>query len=202
MNVYDFDNTIFIPDSSYCFVRYCARHYLRAVCTAMPASLWQLVLYLRDGRTDAQKLKEAMFSFLNRIDNVDRVVEEFWEEHFGRVEDWYLRQRRDDDLIISASPEFLLRPVAERLGVSLIATPMNPFTGKIEGRNCHDEEKVRRYQEEYADVRIENFYSDSLWDAPMARLAEKAWMVKEHALRPWPEDEEDGCRRGRKRSRR
>ena len=186
MNVYDFDNTVFVPDSSYCFVRFCMRHYPRAVCGMIPASLWQLLLYLRDGRQDAQKLKESLFSFLNRIDDIERVVDEFWEAHFGQIEDWYLRQKRADDLIISASPEFLLRPAADRLGVSLIATRMNPYTGKISGRNCHDREKTRRFFEQYAPDSVENFYSDSLSDAPMAALARQAWLVKDHRCIPWP----------------
>ena len=188
MNVYDFDETIFVPDSSYCFVRFCMRHYPRAVFKILPGALWQFILYLREGRKDAGKLKESMFSFLNRVDNVERIVEEFWEENFGRIEPWYLQQKRSDDLIISASPDFLLRPAAEKLGVSLIATPMNPYTGKIHGKNCHDREKVRRFLERYDAGSVENFYSDSLSDTPMAALARSAFLVKDHRLFPWPEE--------------
>ena len=103
------------------------------------------------------------------------------------MEAWYLLQKRSDDLIISASPDFLLRPAAERLGVSLIATPMNPYTGRIQGKNCHDEEKVRRYLEHYDRYSVENFYSDTLSDTPMAKLAARAWLVKDHQCFPWPE---------------
>lgn len=186
MNVYDFDETIFVPDSSYCFVRFCARHYPRAVFKVLPGTLWQFILYLREGRNDAGKLKESMFSFLNRVDSVERIVEEFWEENFGRIEPWYLQQKRSDDLIISASPEFLLRPAAEKLGVSLIATPMNPYTGKIQGKNCHDREKVRRFLEQYDRDSVESFYSDSLTDTPMAELARRAFLVKDRQFLPWP----------------
>ena len=186
MNVFDFDNTIFVPDSSYCFFMFCLRHYTRATGRAIPNSLLQFVKYVKDGRRDAQKLKEALFSYLNRIDSVERVVEEFWEENFCRIEDWYLRQKREDDLIISASPEFLLKPAADRLGVSLIATQMNPYTGKIQGKNCHDEEKVRRFLACYPADSVENFYSDSLSDTPVARLAEKAWLVQKQQCLSWP----------------
>lgn len=186
MNVYDFDNTIFVPDSSYCFVLYCMRHYPRAVLKVLPGTLWQFILYLREGRKDAGRLKESMFSFLNRVDDVERIVQEFWEENYGRIEPWYLEQKRSDDLIISASPDFLLRPAAERLGVSLIATPMNPYTGKIQGKNCHDREKVRRFLEHYDRDSVENFYSDSLTDTPMAKLARDAFFVKDRQLLPWP----------------
>ena len=109
----------------------------------------------------------------------------FWNEYFCRMEPWYLEQMKSDDLIISASPEFLLRPAAEKLGVRLIATPMNPYTGKISGKNCHDLEKKRRFLEEYPEEAIENFYSDSRSDQPMAELAKSAWLVKEHQCFPW-----------------
>ena len=104
MNVYDFDETIFVPDSSFCFVRFCMRHYPRAVFRVLPGTLWQFILYLREGRKDAGKLKESMFSFLNRVDNVDRIVEEFWEENFARIEPWYLQRKRGDRIPAESHP--------------------------------------------------------------------------------------------------
>ena len=185
MNVYDFDNTIFTPDSSTCFILFCLRHYPRAVLKAMPPAAPEAVQYFAGGRKDAKRLKEALFSFLNRLDNVDAVVSEFWEEYSGNLESWYLKQRRDDDLIISASPEFLLRPITEQLGVRLLATQMNPYNGRIRGRNCHDEEKVRRFLEVWPADSIDAFYSDSLSDAPLARLAKQAWLVQDGICLPW-----------------
>lgn len=188
MNVYDFDDTVFTPDSSLCFLCYSLRCYPRAVSSILPASIWQLFCYLKEGRKNAKKLKESLFSFLNRIDSVDALVEDFWDEYFDHIEPWYLAQKRADDLIISASPEFLLRPAAKRLGVQLIATKMDPYSGKIKGRNCHDSEKVRRFLEEYPDSEIDSFYSDSLSDTPLAVLAKQAFFVQNHQLAPWPAD--------------
>ena len=186
MNTYDFDQTIFYPDSSYCFVMYCLRHYPRAVLHALPAACFVGLLHLM-GKANTQKLKEKVFSFLPRLDDVERIVAEFWDGHRDHVASWYLEQKREDDVIISASPEFLLRPIAEELGVSLLATPMDPYTGRILGWNCHDTEKVRRFREAYPDAQIEAFYSDSLSDSPMAELAERAFLVKNGELSPWPE---------------
>lgn len=191
MNVYDFDNTIFTPDSSACFIRFCLRHYPRAVSRAVLPSAWQGLLYLLEGRKDAQQLKQSLFSFLNRIDNIERVVDEFWKENLKRVELWYLQQKKSDDLIISASPEFLLRPAADALGVRLIATPMNPYTGEIIGKNCHDLEKERRFLELFSADQLEEFYSDSLSDTPMAKLAERAFLVIGGQFTPWPDSKKD-----------
>ena len=148
MNVYDFDKTIFYPDSSYCFVRYCLRHYPRAVLTALPISAKNGLLWAAK-QADTKALKESVFSFLPRIDNIEQVITEFWNEYRSHITDWYRKQQRPDDLIISASPELLLRPIAEELGFSLIATRMDPYTGHILGNNCHDSEKISRFLNSY-----------------------------------------------------
>lgn len=185
MNVYDFDETIFHPDSSYCFICYCLRHRTVAFSRCLPAVLFEYFRYIIRGKEDAKKLKESLFSFLNRIDNIEALVYEFWQSHEKQISSWYLRQKREDDLIISASPEFLLQPVADHLGVQLIATRMNPYNGRITGKNCHDREKVRRFLELYPDAVVGEFYSDSLSDEPMAQIAEKAFLVSGDERRIW-----------------
>lgn len=188
MNCYDFDQTVFFPDSSYLFVMHCLRRYPRAVLRALPGTVFVGLLRFL-GLRDTRELKQKVFSFLPYLDDVDRVVEEFWEENFEPgIAAWYLGQRRDDDLILSASPEFLLRPAAERLGVRLISTRMDRHTGEIIGKNCHDYEKVTRFCQAFPGQRPESFYSDSLSDSPMARIADRAFLVKDRDTRsPWPE---------------
>ena len=133
--------------------------------------------------------REKLFAFLQDLQDVDAVVESFWESHWDGIGSWYLAQKKDDDVIISASPEFLLMPAAKRLGVRLIGTPMDKHSGKINGKNCHDSEKVRRFYEKYPGAHTENFYSDSLSDTPMALIADKAWLVNLQDIRPWPDKE-------------
>ena len=187
MNVYDFDKTIFYPDSSYCFFLYCLRRYPRAVLHAMPGACVK-ALQWKLGAAETKGLKEKLFAFLPALDNIERIVLEFWDEYRAHLGAWYLAQKQSDDLIISASPEFLLRPVAESLGVRLIATRMDPHTGRILGENCHDAEKISRFLKEYPDGKVDAFYSDSLSDSPMAWFAEEAWMVKDgKELLPWPD---------------
>ena len=185
MNVYDFDKTIFYPDSSATFYRYCLKTIPRAVWPTVPRSLDAALRYRR-GRLGAKGLKEQLFSFLPAVRDVDALVAAFWKENEHRIVAWYLAQKRDDDLIISASPRFLLAPVCEKLGVSLIATEMDPQTGRISGENCHDVEKPKRFYALYPDAHIERFYSDSLSDAPMAELADRSFLVSKHKLLPWP----------------
>lgn len=185
MNTYDFDQTIYEPDSSYSFVMYCLRRHTRAVLRVLPGVAAASVKYFLKC-VDTKTLKEQVFSFLPYLEDVDGVVAQFWAEHWKGIGGWYLAQKKDDDIIISASPEFLLKPVAEKLGVRLIATRMDKRTGKIDGQNCHDAEKVRRFREEYPGAHTEEFYSDSLSDSPMAALADRAFLVSKGSLSPWP----------------
>ena len=113
-------------------------------------------------------------------------MKDFWEENRHRLAKWYLRQKRSNDVIISASPEFLLRPICDELGVRLIGTRMDKHSGKISGENCHDKEKVRRFYEEFPGACTEEFYSDSLSDTPMAEIAQRAYIVRKEKLSPWP----------------
>ena len=187
MNVYDFDQTIFYPDSSYCFCRYCFKKYPKLFAPLLPGAAAKLMGKLA-GVTSTKSLKEQTFSFLKRLPDVDAEVDAFWREHWRNVLPWYLTKCREDDVIISASPEFLLLPAAQQLGVRLIATPMDTYSGRINGNNCHDEEKVRRFYAEYPGAQIDEFYSDSLSDTPLAKLAKTAFIVKRGAVCPWPEN--------------
>lgn len=187
MNVYDFDKTILKKDSSDAFFRYCLRRCPRTVIHPVMPKLQAFFRYATGGaEKDAAPLKEELFAFLGSVGDPNRMVSAFWEENLSLVQPWYLAQRRADDLIISASPDFLVRPAAEWLGVFLIATPMDPFSGRITGLNCHDAEKLRRFREEYPDSEIDEFYSDSLSDAPLASAARRAFLVKGNELTPWP----------------
>ncbi len=189
MNVYDFDNTIYRPDSSHAFCMYCFRRFPRIMLQDVVLNFRPLVQFLTGANKDAAPLKERIFSFLKYIPDVDAVVEDFWNENFSGFQQWYLDQKQNDDVIISASPEFLLKPAAERLGFHLIATNMDKYSGRILGRNCHDEQKLVRFREEYPWAEVDNFYSDSLSDAPMADIAAHAFLVKKWIPTPWPEKE-------------
>lgn len=185
MNTYDFDKTIFYPDSSFCFYRYCLRRFPALLFPTLRESLLAARLYGR-GELSAKALKEQLFSFLPGIPDINSVVADFWRLNEKRIGAWYLCQKRSDDLILSASPRFLLEPICVKLGVELIATEMDEHSGKINGENCHDHEKVRRFYQRDPNGHTENFYSDSMSDTPMAEIADHAFLVKKHQIFPWP----------------
>ena len=59
-----------------------------------------------------------------------------------------------------------------------MGSPVDRHTGRFSGLNCHGEEKVRRFREVFPEVQIDEFYSDSHSDAPLAALAKRAWLVR------------------------
>ncbi len=120
------------------------------------------------------------------IGDVDAAVAAFWEKNFRRVKTWYFQTHRDDDVVISASPEFLIRPACERLNIRyVLGSPVDKRTGRFFGKNCHGAEKVRRFREIWPDAQIDEFYSDSYSDSPLAELARKAWLVKGDQRLEW-----------------
>lgn len=46
-----------------------------------------------------------MYRFLTYCDT-EKDVNDFWKEYIGNIKPFYLEQKKDDDVIISASPEF------------------------------------------------------------------------------------------------
>ena len=113
-------------------------------------------------------------------------VKDFWKEYIGNIKPFYLEQKKDDDVIISASPEFLLKPVCERLKIkNLIASKVNMQSGKYTGVNCHGKEKVKRFYEAFPNGKIDSFYSDSYSDSPLAEIADKAFMVDGDKIESW-----------------
>ena len=133
-----------------------------------------------------QVFKQRMLGFLTRIGDVDARVNAFWDENFCRVKPWYYEKQKPDDVVISASPEFLVKPACDRLGIRItMGSPVDKHTGKFSGPNCHGEEKVHRFYKVFPNEKIDEFFSDSYSDTPLARLAQTAWLVKDSELLPW-----------------
>ena len=111
------------------------------------------------------------------VPDADAWAEDFWRTHERRFRPWYLAQKQPDDLVVSASPEFLLAPACRRLGIRPpIASRVDARTGRYTGLNCKGAEKVSRFREQYPDAEIGQFYSDSRSDAPLAHLARRAFL--------------------------
>lgn len=183
MNVYDFDKTIYDGDSTIDFWKFCAVRY-PGILRALPNALLCGFQY-RCLRGSLEDFKSAFLGFCRWIPNMESVVTCFWDKRWEQVCPWYLAQKQETDVVISASPDFLLRECCSRLGVKLIATPVDQRTGRLLGQNCKGEEKAKRFRQIYPTAAVENFYSDSFSDAPMARIAQQSFLVRDGKLVPW-----------------
>lgn len=181
MNVYDFDKTIYVDDSTVDFFLFCLKNHKKTLLSLPKTGMVGLIYLL--GLCDKTTFKQAFFGFLKKVEDADLVVEDFWKQYHRKIKPWYLEKKLPTDIIISASPEFLLGPVCR--DVKLIASRVDLKTGAFLGKNCFGPEKVRRLHEEFPGVIINEFYSDSLSDTPLAMLAEKAFIVQENRLIPW-----------------
>ena len=184
MNVYDFDKTIYMGDSSLDFYLYCVAHY-PFILYYLPYQIFAFFIY-KVGIMKKTKCKECFFIFLRGIPDIDRVVKEFWNKNEKKIYSWYIKQKQDSDFIISASPEFLLKEICDRIGVThLIASKVDKHTGKFESENCYGLIKKQRFLEEQPRARVENFYSDSVSDTPMALMAQNAYIVHKDIIKDW-----------------
>lgn len=171
IDIYDFDKTIIPFDSGSLFVGYCMLHYPWCIIT-MPIIAIAFILMLI-GIINFTKFKRTCFMFIPMIPR-EKAVKKFWDKHEHQVYPWFAEKNRHR-VVISASPDFLLNDISERLGFdTLICTVHNPKTGKIIGLNCRGEEKVKRLYKEFDknEIKVVDVYSDSLkHDMPIFSLA-------------------------------
>ena len=113
MNAYDFDKTIYKRDSSTDFFKYMllSRPYLLFF---LP---WFLIVFALYGCKIISKktTKECLFFYIPWFKNIDRIVNKFWARYANGIKDWYANQKSDDDVIISASLSFILKPIMDAL---------------------------------------------------------------------------------------
>ncbi len=154
---FDFDGTLTHGDTLFYFLKY---------AVGMPKTLWFLFLELPFlaaylvGILSRQKVKEHVLTrfFKGRsYVELERIAESFAREELpSHITPWgfekmaYHKNKADRLILISASLEIYLKPLAHELGFEkCLATRLEQdengkITGKIFGKNCWGEEKVSR----------------------------------------------------------
>ena len=183
MNVYDFDNTIYSGDSTTDFYLFCLKRH-KKILLCMPSLFGAFIKYYVLKKGNKTQFKETMYTFLIYCDT-EKDVNDFWDKHLKNIKDFYKKQHSDDDVIISASPQFLLKPLEKKLNITIIASDVDPKSGKYNGVNCYYDEKVRRFYELYPDAQIDEFYSDHYSDEPLAKISKNAFIVDEDKILNW-----------------
>lgn len=184
MNVYDFDKTIYKKDSSVEFYLFALRKKPWLVFYSLPIQVVAFIKY-KLKLISKEILKEKYFCFLKYIDTRS-MVEKFVKKEKMNIANWYLKQKRLDDVVISASPEFIVKPFMQQFNIqNVIASQVDEKYGVFFTKNCHGKEKVKRFKEKYKIEEMEKFYSDSQTDKPMAQMAKMAFIVKGEEICEW-----------------
>lgn len=185
MNVYDFDKTIYKNDSTADFYFFELKKNPK-ILLSLPSLILAVILW-QLGFFNKTQFKERFYRFLLKIDDIDSEVESFWDTNQHKIKNFYKIRQQEDDVIISASPEFLLKPICKRLGIKYVyASKVDKKSGKYSGENCWGAEKPKRFHESFGkDAVIDEFYSDSYSDTPLAEIAEKSYIVKGEHISPW-----------------
>ncbi len=185
MQVFDFDKTIYKNDSATDFYFFCLLRYPYLLLLLPYQAVLALLFGL--GLLPRGSFKAGFYCFLRFTPQVEKRVQAFWRLHLRGVFPWYQAIAKEDDLVISASPRFLVEPACALLGIKrVLATEMDPKTGRIDGENCYGKEKVRRFRDAYPDSVVHSFYSDSYSDTPMAQISKESYLIKKDGrVTPW-----------------
>jgi len=182
MNIYDFDDTIFDGDSSVEFIKYSIIRHPFMLTWCFIKTIKECVKYLFR-KSNIGLIKSELFSFVKHINNLDEYINDYVLKHQKNIKKFYLEQKKDDDVVISASFDFIVRPFCEKLGIkTIIATKYDTNKGCIIGNNCKGKEKIIRFKEVIKNPKVNEAYSDSLSDIPMFEIAKKAYLVKDDQL--------------------
>lgn len=189
MTIYDFDKTIYDGDSTVDFLLFCIRKRPRLV-RFLPLALRLSLMYklcIISYKDFLRAGERTLHVAVRELDDVDRLVREFWDRNQHKIKKFYLQQQREDDLILSGSCEILLDEICRRLGIrNYIGSRLDLHKGSIEFL-CYHENKVKAFSERYPGAEIDAFYTDSMLDLPMMRQAENVYLVKKNRIRAWNE---------------
>jgi len=186
---FDLDGTLTWADSFVTFLRERegARVFRRGALDLAPSALRYAT-----GRLGRDALKEAMIArFLTgvSVQAVRLEAASFWESPAGegllRADGLEALRRHvaagDVVTLVTACPELLANPLAERLGVACLGTQLatsgddlisGVLTGLYAGLNCRGLEKVRRLKAQYGEnLVLDTAYGDSRGDREMLAAA-------------------------------
>lgn len=182
-DVYDFDGTIYDGDATIDFYLFCLKKNKKLLKYLFIVFINCILGILKLKRES--KIKESFFKFVTKVNNIDQVLDEFWSQHKVKIKLFYKTKKdKSNDIIISATPSFILQPICKELGIKkLIASEINKATGNITGKNCRGKEKVVRFYKEFQSATIKNFYSDSYMDRPLMNISKNAYLIKKNNIK-------------------
>jgi len=138
-------------------------------------------------RIDITEMKKYFYCYLKGIDDIDKELEVFWDKYIIDVNSFYLENAKEDDVVVTASAYFMVEGACKRLGIKhLIASKVDKYTGEVLDLNCSCKRKPIEFEKAGFSLKdINEFYSDSHKDDPMASYAKKPYFVVNGIPRTW-----------------
>ena len=190
---FDFDGTITTRDSLLEFIKFAKG--APAFYTGFLYNIFYLLAY-KIKLISNQAAKEKVLSYFfkgEKLVEFNKLATNFSETLIPsllrpKAQEEICRLQKKDFVIVivSASPENWLTQWCQKNNLELIASRLevkeDKITGRLIGKNCHGEEKVRRILEKYTLNDYDEIlaYGDSSGDRPMLNLAKKCFFKPFH----------------------
>lgn len=181
MNIYDFDDTIYNGDTNRDILMYGFKKHPFLVLKALKKAKKLQKDYKR-GVIEFERVKEAMLSFIFKIKNYPKFINDFVDSHMKNIKPWYISRRTQNDIVISASYELWIMQFCKRLGIRYVIATKTDSDGRIIGKNCKGAEKLKRLASVIPNAVIVSAYSDSSCDIPILESARTAYVVEGNKL--------------------
>lgn len=188
MNIYDFDGTIYNGDSGIDFIKY---SFIRApflVTISLIKCFFKFLKYKR-GKVKFEEVKSAIFSYVKRINNLERFISKFVNKNKYKIKRFYLTQKKKNDVIITASLDFYVKPLCHSVGIKrIISTKYDVNKCQIIGDNCKGDIKAQMIEKRFPNTKIKDIYTDSLSDSSMFKYAQNVYIVNKDKIKEYDEN--------------
>lgn len=180
---FDFDGTLTQSDTMFLYLKF----YNPSLYYLNFARHIPLFILLKMKLADAEKVKRNFIASIikgEKKEKLDKKSMEFFEKYYPKLIrksalDFIKNMDRDktESLMVTASLDIWTEPFARKFGMTLLATQAEykdgVFTGKFIGKNCNNEEKVKRIETAINGRKFDKTiaFGDTSSDKPMLRWA-------------------------------
>ncbi len=159
VDVYDFDKTVVPFDSALKYWGFCMLRCPWIILLLPFQFIWGLLMVSQI--ISVETCKKWCFTYIIFINN-EKIVKKFWDKYEKCVYDWFKPEnRKRTTVLISASPDFLIKEIADRMKVDYCICTRHRTNGMKDGKVCRRAEKPVRLNAELPDIEIMDVYSDS-----------------------------------------
>ena len=186
MNAYDFDNTIYDGESIYDFFIFCIKKD-KTLLKYFPLVLFRMIEY-KLNLLKIEKIYETceiiIDYFLKKSNfNEEELVKEFWKINHKKIKKKFLTMLKEEDLIITGCPNFLIDYIKDELKVKNIICTDFDIKNKKVNFICFSKNKVIAYKKKFNNKKINKFYTDSLSDIPFMEIANEVYLVNKNDIK-------------------